>query len=305
MGYLPSTAPLPNNSLTPIPQSVVDRRNAKIGLLGLLTTRARSITDCYAPAVSFIPSSGLNVAAQVAQAQANISADTIASGTDYGTPSAPSSGNLPSSSPAPVVLPLNQISYGIPGGASIPATSSCDRNPRQTMAAAIPQPQMMMPQPAPAILPAPPPTPQQVMAAPGWKNLCWALRNGAVLQGQFAPSDYMALDMACGQKGYVGSCPPPPDVEQYLAQGNLPTIPVSQAMIDAIPQAPDLTGVACPQSYVMAGLSGYAPPWGTYLQGPGAGSIDWLATLRSNPIALLVIAAAGVWGLSQMGKGRR
>ncbi len=301
MGYLPSTAPLPSNSLTPIPQSVVDRRNAKIGLLGLLTTRARSITDCYAPAVSFIPSSGLNVAAQVAQAQANISADTIASGTDYGTPTAPSSGNLPPGAPAPVVLPMNQISYGQPGGSSIPAVSSCD--PRQAMAP-IPQPQMMMPQPAPAILPAPPPTAEQVMAAPGWKNLCWALRNGAVLQGQFAPSDYMALDMACGNKGYVGSCPPPPDVEQYLAQGNLPTIPVSQAMIDAIPQAPDMTGVGCPQSYVMAGLSGYAPPWGTYSQGPG-GSVDWLATIRSNPIVVLAIAAGAVWGLSQMGKGRR
>lgn len=208
MSYLPSTAPPPNNSLTPIPQSVVDLRNAKIGLLGLLTTRARSITDCYAPAVSFIPL-GLNVTAQVAQAQANVSTDTIASGTDYGTPAAPSSGNLQSSNPAPVVLPLNQISYGTPGGASISAVSSCDRNPRQTMAAAIPQPKMMMPQAAPAV------------SSPA----------------------------------------------------------------------------------VMTGLSGYAPPWGTYLQ--GSGSVDWLATLRSNPLMLLVIAAAGVWGLSQMGKGRR
>lgn len=142
MGYLPSDAPLPPNSLTPIPQSWVDSRNAKIGLLGLLTTRARSITDCYAPPVSFIASSGPNVAAQVAQAQAN----NLTS--DYGTPAAPSSGNIRSSNPAPVVLPLNQISYGTLGGTSMPATSSCDRG---KSLAVIPQPRMMMPQPAPAI----------------------------------------------------------------------------------------------------------------------------------------------------------
>jgi hypothetical protein len=193
----------------------------------------------------------------------------------------------------------------------LPAESSCHPGRR----APIPQPQMMMPQPAPTVIaPAPaapalpttqssyPPTPVQIMSTPQWTNLCWAMRNGAVLQSQFTSADYLNLDWACNQKGYVGACPPPPDVEQYLIQGNLPMIPVSQATIDAIPNAPDLTDVACPQSYVMAGLSGIAPAWGSYSRQSqsSGGSIDWLATICSHPVAAILISAGVGWALTQM-----
>lgn len=143
-----SSAPLPNNTLTPIPQSWVDAGNARIGMLTLLANRAKSITDCYAPASSFLSDAGPIVAAEVAQAQANASTSTIASGTSSGTPESVSSGNTQSNVPAPVVMPLNPVVLGTVGGASLPAVSSCAPRLRRQ----IPQPQMMMPQPAPAIV---------------------------------------------------------------------------------------------------------------------------------------------------------
>lgn len=305
--FLPSTAPLPNNSLTPLPQSWADERNARVGLLTLLTNRARAITDCYAPPSSFLEDAGPIVAARVAQAQANASTTAIASGTMDGTPAAQSSGNISSRVAPPVVLPLNQISLGTPGGVSIPADTSCrpQRSFIQSSAPPIPQPVMMMPKPAPAaasvnVQPSPP------LAPPHWVNLCWAMRNGAVLQSQFSPADYLSLDWACSQKGYTGACIPPGPVEGYLQQGNLPMIPVSQAIIDAIPQAPDLTGVSCPQSWVMGGLSGIAPPWGSYSRGtPTQGSFDLLTAIQQYPWAAALVVGLGAWGLSKMGKGRR
>jgi hypothetical protein len=65
-----STAPLPNNSLTPIPQSWVDARNLQIGLLSAKAAYAASITSCYAPANSFIDSVGPYTAQEVASTQA-------------------------------------------------------------------------------------------------------------------------------------------------------------------------------------------------------------------------------------------
>lgn len=293
---LSSSAPLPNNTLTPIPQAWLDAGNARIGMLTLLANRAKSITDCYAPASSFIESSGPVVAASVAQVQALASGDASA---------VPSAGESQSNVPPPVVLSLNPISLGTPGGGMVAARSACSKR----RAASPQQPQMMMPQPAPAVLPAPtpqpiPPSTQSSYPAPQWTNLCWAMRNGAVLQSQFAPGDYNALDWACSQKGYVGACPPPPDVEAYLLQGSLPQIPVSQAVIDAIPNAPPLGGVSCPQSYVMAGLSGIAPPWGSYARSAGDGG-DLLSVIRHNPVVALLAVGVGLWGLSQAGKGRR
>jgi hypothetical protein len=311
-----SSAPLPNNSLTPLPQAWADARNARMGMLTLLANRAKSITDCYAPASSFVADAGPIFAAQVAQTQANIPNATIASGAMDGTPNAPSSGDTSSRVPAPVVLPLNAVALGTVGGSMMPAESSCHPGRR----AVIPQPRMMMPQPAPAVIapqpaaPAPPdtqssypPSPAQVMAAPAWKNLCWAMRNGAVLQSQFTAADYMNLDFTCSQKGYAGACPPPGAVEGYLLQPNLPMIPVSQTILDAIPQAPDLTGVGCPQSYVMGGLAGIAPRWGSYSRRAqdSGGSIDWLATICSHPLAAILISAAVGWGLTQITKKGR
>jgi hypothetical protein len=312
---LSSSAPLPNNSLTPLSQSWVDARNARIGMLTLLANRAKSITDCYAPAVSFLSDVGPIVAAQVAQAQSNMSNATIASGTTDGTPNATSSGDTSSNTPAPVVLPLNSVALGTVGGSMMPAESSCHPGRR----APIPQPRMMMPQPAPVVIaPQPaapalpatqssyPSTPAQIMSTPQWTNLCWAMRNGAVLSSQFTAADYLNLDWACSQKGYTGACPPPPNVQKYLAQGNLPMIPVSQSVIDGIPQAPDLTGVACPQSYMMAGLSGIAPQWGSYSRSQDSGgSIDWLATICSHPVAAILISAGIGWALTQMTKKGR
>jgi hypothetical protein len=208
---LSSTAPLPNNSLTPLPQSWADARNARIGMLTLLTNRAKSITDCYAPAASFLSDAGPIVAAQVAQAQANMSNATIASGTTDGTPNAASSGDTSSNAPAPVVLPLNSVALGTVGGSMMPAESSCHPGRR----AIIPQPRMMMPQPAPAI---------------------------------------------------VNTTP----------------------------------------SYAL-GMSGIAPPWGSYSRQSqnSGGSIDWLATICSHPVAAILISAGIGWALTQMAKKGR
>ncbi len=65
-----STAPLPNNTLTPIPQAWVDQRNAQIGLLSLKAARAAAITNCYAPANGFIDTVGPYTAQEVASVQA-------------------------------------------------------------------------------------------------------------------------------------------------------------------------------------------------------------------------------------------
>ena len=142
-------------------------------MLTLLTNRAKSITDCYAPAGSFLSDAGPIVAAEVAAA----SASTAAMAATSDGVVAQSSGDSPSSVVAPVVLPLNQIALGTPGGTSVLAVSSCSPHiSRRTL----PQPRMMMPQPAPAavnVQPAPADTlssyPSQVLAglsgiAPPW-----------------------------------------------------------------------------------------------------------------------------------------
>ena len=77
-----------------------------------------------------------------------------------------------------------------------------------------------------------------------YKNLCWGLRNGMVSQDQFDPSEYLALYVACSQKGYAGGCPPPPLTALWLDQqrraDTLPHITVRSSDLDAIPQAPNL-----------------------------------------------------------------
>jgi hypothetical protein len=165
----------------------------------------------------------------------------------------------------------------------------------------------------PARMPAPVQPAQVATAAtaPKWKNLCWAMRNGAVDRSQFDPAEFQKLSYACTQKGYQGACVPPPMVALWLDQqrraGTLPHISVSQSDIDAIP-AYEMTGVlTCPQSWAQGGLVGYrrgmGAAWGDAGSMPttpgwpgGSSSVNW------KPWAFF--AAVGV-GLFMMGKGGR
>ena len=154
---------------------------------------------------------------------------------------------------APVVIPLNRNQ----ARCSRTIVESRPRNP---------QPTPTMPPVAPTILATPAgPVAVQPATQPHWNNLCWALRNGAVDASQFDKTELWNLAIKCGQMGYAGACPAPPDVEAWLVQGRangtLPHISVSQADLDAIPQAPPLNAVPCMQSYAMGGLSGIAPSW--------------------------------------------
>ena len=154
--------------------------------------------------------------------------------------------------------------------------------------------------------PAPPMVPAAAVVPrpPSYNNLCWALRNGAVLQSQFSGGQYAQLQLACSQKGYAGNCPPPPDVLawQQANAGNLPAITFGQADLDAIPPAPATIG-SCPDSYQLGGMSGWAPNWGDALaeqaaaaESPGA---LWLSVLA----ATLAVAGASLLG-SKKRKGR-
>jgi hypothetical protein len=128
-----------------------------------------------------------------------------------------------------------------------------------------------MPQAAPTPLPKPasagsPGAPAGVpVKAPTWVNICWGIRNGAVDQSQFDPATYVQLQKTCGDRGYVGSCPPPAPVMNWLDQqrraGTLPHISLSDSDIAAIPTIDRFTG-DCAASWKAAGLAGYAPPWG-------------------------------------------
>ena len=64
-----SSAPLPPNTLTPIPQALVDFRNLQIGLLTARVNYARSITDCYAEQSGVAGSVGPYTAAELSASQ--------------------------------------------------------------------------------------------------------------------------------------------------------------------------------------------------------------------------------------------
>jgi hypothetical protein len=149
---------------------------------------------------------------------------------------------------APKVLPLN---------VTVQEYSGCSTRGSGPL-----QPIRVVPQVVtmPARAPEPIAVPQNA-SAPQYKNLCWALRNGMVTQDQFDPSEYMALYVACSQKGYAGGCPPPPLVALWLDQqrraGTLPHITVRPSDLDAIPQAPNLQAKSCAEAKALEGLSGY------------------------------------------------
>jgi hypothetical protein len=199
---------------------------------------------------------------------------------------------------APKVLPLN-VTVQEYSGCSTRGTGSL-------------QPVRIAPQVVtmPARAPEPIAVPMNA-SAPQYKNLCWALRNGMVTQDQFDPSEYMALYVACSQKGYAGGCPPPPLVALWLDQqrraGTLPHITVRPSDLDAIPQAPNLQAKSCAEAKVLEGLSGYrrglGAIWGDAGSLPttaawpaangGASTVNWSA--------LLVLGALSV-GLYMAGR---
>lgn len=103
-----------------------------------------------------------------------------------------------------------------------------------------------------------PPTP------PIYNNLCWGLRNGLLDASQFTPSELQALQLRCAQLGYVGNCPPPPCMRQWMMSNQLPHIPITQNVLDALPQAAQIgdcsdswTKGGVPQNIVQIGLGGY------------------------------------------------
>jgi hypothetical protein len=193
---------------------------------------------------------------------------------------------------APIVLPLNASPEQY-GGCSIRGTGALP--PIQRLPQVVTMPNRM---PAAVVV-------QTMAAPPKWKNLCWAMRNGAVDRSQFDPAEFEKLSYTCTQRGYVGACIPPPNVALWLDQqrraGTLPHISVSQSDLDAIPPA-NIEGVmTCPQSWTAGGLVGYrgmGAAWGDAGSVPttagwpgGTSSFDW------KPWALL---AVGV-GLFMMG----
>lgn len=218
------------------------------------------------------------------------------SGAPAGTPGAAPQVMLTS----PQVYPLNR------GGGCLPS----GQLPLQKQAA-VATPTVLPQAPVDVHLPGIPGPGAAVSTAapPHWSNLCWALRNGAVDQSQFTPSEFAALQYRCTQQGYHGACVPPPNTQAYLtagrAAGNLPHIPVGPEVLAAIPQAPDQQ-MDCGQSYVMAGLTGYAPPWSdafvteNAVQNNQGGVMGWI---QSHLWLSLAVVGAGV--LVASGKGRR
>lgn len=152
--------------------------------------------------------------------------------------------------------------------------------------------------------------PALAVGVPIWTNLCWAMRNGAVNPSQFDPAEFSALQYRCMQLGYTGACAPPPNTQAYLAAGRragtLPHIQVSEDLLNAMPPAPPLGGMSCPDSYRMAGLTGYAPPWSDALvtsQPNADGSPDTGvgAWIFDHPWLSLALAVGGAVALSRRG----
>jgi hypothetical protein len=204
---------------------------------------------------------------------------------------------------APQVLPLN-VSPEEYGGCSIRGV---------VMGPVRSEPQTVT---MPERMPAPVQAAQvaTTATAPKWKNLCWAMRNGAVDRSQFDPAEFEKLSYACTQKGYQGACVPPPMVALYLDQqrraGTLPHISVSQSDIDAIPIYEMGPVMTCPQSWAAGGLVGYrrgmGAAWGDAGSMPTTAGWPGGAVSSVNWKALLVVGALGVGLLVIAGKnGRR
>lgn len=135
---------------------------------------------------------------------------------------------------------------------------------------------------------------------PKYNNLCFALRNGLVMQAQFSPDEYAALYQKCAELGYAGGCPTPPNVLiwqlQQQAAGTLPHLEATPGVLAVIPHAPDLQALSCQQANALPGMSGYRGMgiWGD--AGSNPTSYGWRRRKASpvNSMALLLFAALGV-----------
>lgn len=179
-----------------------------------------------------------------------------------------------------------------------------------------PDPKPTMPLVAPVVMqtvigPASFP-PALAVSSPIWTNLCWAMRNGAVDVSQFDPAEFSALQYRCMQLGYTGACAPPPNTQAYLAAGRragtLPHIQVSEDLLNAMPPAPPLGGVGCPESYRLGGgLTGYAPPWSDALVNSqpntdGSPDVGVGAWISDHPWLSIALAVGGAVALSRRGR---
>ena len=201
---------------------------------------------------------------------------------------------------APKVVPLNVTEQEFSG---------CGARSAVVLPTVIPNQTITFPERAPVPVSVP-----QTASAPKYKNLCWALRNGAVDQSQFDPAEFQALQYRCSQLGYAGACIPPANIALWLDQqrraGTLPHISVPQSVLDSIEPAPVLTAVNCPTSYQMGGMAAYRRRKGMGAAWGDAGSVPTSAGwpgassgMSSGWGALLFFGAIGV-GLYLMGGQR-
>lgn len=286
--YVSPDWPLPRNSFDPV--SVCEAANAA----AVVASMEQSVNDAYRATMTIAgPSSftpfGPAVVTDVARSQNALAAANLSA---LAAPPASVASELVA---APVVLPLN---------VSVEEYSGCGRR----SAGLAPVPLAKQTITFPPVAPVPVALPQTA-AAPKYKNLCWALRNGAVDRSQFDYSELTALQYACMQKGYTGACVPPPGVALWLDQqrraGTLPHISVRPSDLDAIEKAPALEGVNCPGSWQMAGMTGYGmgSAWGDTSSVPcGWGLKSGAKTKPGVNLTSVGLFAAAVLGLYAMGK---
>lgn len=277
--YLPSSAPLPQNSSMPPPQWQVDCCSRKMQNVGEAVSRAYAAVMCGASPQSMASWSPELVTSALQNSNYLTANNPPPTAEQIKPPSTISAADVARS---PVAVPLNPVDWG----------AVCTAPPSKSQSLST----------TPAIFAGPNGQPLQPMAAraPRWSNLCWALRNGVVDASQFDPAELSKLQYTCSQLGYVGNCPPPPDVALYLQQnrGSLPHISVTDEDLQGIPRAAEMGGMSCPASYALGGLSGI--PWGDAGWGTDCGS-------RGNPgmfsdfagspwaaLALVAVVALGV-----------
>lgn len=110
--YLPSTAPIPRNSMSPLDPACLQARVSRGRQIEAAAIQADLAVNCFASPESFSPW-GTNLVADVVQSQ-----NTGISGSANGATSNPDPGG--GNSDAPIVVPMNPSGGQIPGGCAIP-----------------------------------------------------------------------------------------------------------------------------------------------------------------------------------------
>lgn len=314
--YVKSTDPLPRNSMDPPTPAEIARHRACIA------ADARAIASGRRAAYSTVMSlqNLYDVAPQIAVDGQKILRDSEdIRRSSFFSPGVSRPGQVAArtieamAEIAPENVPLNGLRSQLEGCSKAAVVQSEASIPNHT--------KPVMPLPAPILgevaVMAPPviDSPQ----APPFTNLCWALRNGVFPTGgggMLSPDELSALQYRCTQLGYVGACPPPPRTSAWLAQakakGMLPRISASPDVLDGIPQAPDVGGMPCSESYRIAGMSGFSPPWGDAFAFAGSTpavaspvSGGFLGWVRANPWLALGIAGVGIAALNHSSRRRR